>query len=500
MKKTFKLLVIFIGGLTAIIVGALTGYFIIAKNKTFYIYDVRLVEPVEGMAGYIYSQVGKPAGNAEEKEEKQDEVKYVSIKNQTVYMKSQATNLYPIAVYVASSIDVDEVNITSSDKEIAKIIYKDNACFVEFLKEGFVTITSEFHGVKDSFSIQIFDQMPSMFSVYDDAYYGEYAELFPNSLITYADDEEYRYGYFLNNISNTGSNANVDGDLIRIDQEHLEKRKDIFTNVYIDSETNELVVQCKKPETIQKDNVDSTIILQSFYYAEDGSIVVENSYEVKVHVVRYIPEFLQLEISSTPDFEEKMVFTDTSKKNIDSVITEQMWQNPELITEDVVKELDKCLMAEKAENYLKTHEEKATYKAFLTDKVERLYLRARMVYTNGDIVYLENGENASITFNGSSTSDYCVLDPTGDYYIMTLNNDSNYFDVAGKTFNIEVSINGFTTPSHSFKFEYKTQSVGNVLDFYEFENGIYTYTYWDERAKFDNEIYDKDGNVVAFGV
>ena len=499
MKKTLKLVLIFIGGLTALVVGALTGYLLIIKNKTFYIYDVRLVEPIEGRAGYIYYEKGKKIEKADEEDEESSKVEiptddeetvvYTPIKNQIVYMKSQATNVYPIAVYVSSSSSVDEISITSSDTSIAKIVYKGGGCFVEFLREGFVTITSEFHGVKDSFSIQIYDQLPSQFNVYDYDYYGDYAELFPNTLVSYADNEEYRYDYILNNVSNTGTNANINGDLIRIDQENLQT--DVFENVYIDSVTNELVVKCKKPETVQKDNIDSTIILQSFYYADDGKIVIENNYEVKVHIVRYIPEFLQLEISSSPDFEENVVFTDTERKNISSLTSEEILADPSI--------LDAYLNAEKAENYLSANGERSTYKAFFTQNIERLYIRVRMVYTNGDIVYLHNGENATITFNGLPNSDYCVKDPTDDYYIMTLNTD--YFTSDAITFDIDVSLNDFIF-EHCFKFEYKERTNANLSLFYAYdtETGIYTYKYWDDRAKFDNEIYDKEGNVIAFGV
>ena len=273
-----------------------------------------------------------------------------------------------------------------------------------------------------------------------------------------------------------------------------------FSNVYIDSATNELVVKCKKPETMQKDNIDSTIILQSFYYTENDEIVIENNYEVKVHVVRYIPEFLQIEVSSNPDFDEKIVFTNTVKKDASTVITEEMMLNPSLITEEVEKELDNCLMAEKAEKYLAANGEKSTYKAYFTDNVGKLYARLRMVYTNGDIVYLKHNDNALITFNGVDNSPYCVMDPTNDYFIITLN-DSNYFTVDGKKFNIGISLLGFVF-THTFEFEYRTQTNANVLDFYDLdtETGIYTYKYWDKRAKFGNEIYNKDGKVVAFGV
>ena len=157
-------------------------------------------------------------------------------------------------------------------------------------------------------------------------------------------------------------------------------------------------------------------------------------------------------------------------------------------------------MAEKAENYLSANGESATYKAYFSNKLERLYIRVRMVYTNGDIVYLKHGDNATITFNGLTYSSHCVMDPTEDYYIMTLN-ATNYFDLDGKLFEIGVLVDDFSF-SHTFKFEYVEKTNANISKYYDYdtETGIYTYKYWDVRAKFDNEIYDKDGNVVDFGV
>lgn len=472
MKKTLKLLLIFIGGLTAIIAGAIGGYFIISKNRTFYIYDVRLVEPIDGMSGYIYTD---------------KEGEYTSINNQTVYMNSTKTNIYPIAVFASSSINSTDVKITSSDPTIAKIIYKNGACFVQYLKEGFVTITSELHGVKDSFSIQIYDQLPSDFNVYDYEYYGDYAELFPNTLVSYADNEEYRYKYFLNNVSNTGNNTNVDGDLIRLDQSNLDES--VFSSVYIDSATNELVVKCKTPDVAQKDNIDSTIVLQSFYYSEDGKVVIENEYIVKIHIVLYIPEFLQLEVSSTPDFDEGIVYTNTQKIDISSITDEEILADPSL--------LDDYLSAEKAENYLSKNGEKATYNVYLTDRVKKLYVRVRMVYTNGDIVYLKDGNDADFTISNPAL---CKIGPTNDYYIMTLDKTNYFTSSSVASFDIGVSVKGFTF-SFNFEFLYRESTAENISLFYDYnsETKIYTYKYWDERARFINEIYDEQGNVIGFG-
>ncbi len=466
---------IFAGGLTALIVVALAGFILIDKNKTYYIYDVRIVEPVEGMSGYIYTD---------------SEAEYESVQNQSFYMSSEENNYYPIAIYASTSNNSTAVKITSSDNSVAQIVYKNGGCFVQFLKEGFVTITSELDGVKDTLSFHIYDQVPSDFTVYDYSYYGDYAELFPNTLVSYADNVEYRYKFFLDNASQTGDNEHIDGDLIRIDTANLDS--DVFANVEIDSANNELVIQCKKPEELKKENIDSVIILQSFFKDENGQIKLENDYIVNIHIVLYIPEFLQIEVSSTPNFDEKTVFVNTKKIDISSLTKEQILETPSL--------LDEYLSAEKAENYIINNGENSTYSAFFTDRVERLYLRFRMVYTNGDIVYLKDGDNADFVFSNPAL---CVEGPTNDYYVLEIN-DENYFINSGITsFDIILDVKEFefAAADEIFKFVYKTSVSANVEDFYtqDIETGFYTFVYWDERARFVNEIYDADGNIIGFG-
>ena len=487
MKKTLKLVLIFAGGLVALVVGALTGFVLIDKNKTYYIYDVRFVEPVEGMSGYVYTD---------------SEAEYVSIKNQSFYMSSEEKNYYPIAIYASTSTQTKDVKITSSDTNIAKIDYKANACYVKFLNEGFVTITAEIDGVKDTLMFHVYDQIPSNFTVYDYDYYGDYAELFPNTLVSYADDTEYRYRFFMDNASETGDNEHIDGDLLRIDESNLDM--DIFSNVYIDSATKELVVKCKIPETTQRENIDSVVILQSFYHNENGDIVLENDYLVKLHIVLYIPEFLQVEISSTPDFDEKMVLLNVEKKDISSLTNAEILEDPSL--------LDEYLATEKAEHYLAENGEKPTYNVFFTDRVERFYIRLRMVYTNGDIVYLNRGENG-VNFTFSNESLCSLVKPNNEYYVMNINYN-NYFKAEGVTsFDINISISGFAFEAKHLKFSFyykDTRDNPDVIEtgkkelvetFYSYDEatGIYTFNYWDNRARFVNELYDIDGNVIGFG-
>lgn len=470
MKKTLKLVLIFIGSLTAIIVGATTGYILINKNKTFYIYDVRLVEPVEGMKGYIYTD---------------EDVEYTSIKNQTLFMSSKDKNLYPIAVYVNATTSANDVKITSSDTSIVKITSPEaGKCYFELLKEGTVTITSEFYGVKDSVIIKVLDPMPSDVSVYDYDYYGKYAELFPNEVVAYADSQEYRYKYSLGDL---GTEV-IDGDLVKIDLSRLDKT--VFEDVYIDSANSELVIKCNKQEENISNYIDhSVIFMQSYYHSDDGEIVLKDTYDISVDIVLYEPEFLQIEISGSPNFEEKFVYTKTEKVDISSLTDEE-------IKEDKTR-LDMYLKTEKAENNLAKNGEKSTNVAYFTNVIDTLYLRFRMVYTNGHIEYLTNGDNANIEFSQQSL---CKLDPTGDYYILKLDT-TNYFSGGTISYNITLNINGFsfTSDEKLFEFKYVTQENENVDLFYTKDSdGYYTYSYWDDRTRFDNEIYES-GKIIGFG-
>ena len=478
MKKTLKLVLLFASGLTAIITIAIVGYFIISNNKTYYIYDVRFVHPVEQMAGYIYTT-----------ESENEEEKFVNIKNQTVYMYSKADNVLPIAVYASTSTKTKDVKITSSDPSIAKIVATENKCYVQYLKEGVVTITSEVGGVTDSFILKILDQVPSDFQVFDKVYYGEeYVGLFPNSLVSYADGTEYRYSYTLSDVTGSDDLSMIDGDLIRIDRANLDTN--IFEDVLIDSFTHELVIKCKIPEETQTDNINTTIVLQSFTKAKDGKEVVQDNYLVNVYVVLEIPEFLQIEVSESPDFDEGAVFTNTQKINISSFTEEQILANPSL--------LEGYLSAEKAERYLLEREEFATYNVYFTEKVNKIYIRFRMVYTNGKIEYLVDEDNAELVMSDES---YARLAPMDDYYILTLSTDY-YVETAGEynDYEINVILTDYVF-NFNFKFEYLELNSENVEKLYDYdeETGIYTYTYWDDRTHYTNEIYDEFGNVVAFG-
>lgn len=465
MKKTFKLLGIFaailIGGISAVI----AGWILIDKNKTYYINDLRIVEPVEGKKGYIYKTAGE----------------YSSMKNTKVYMTSEEENFLEIAIYADISIDA-RIEVVSSNPEVARIIYRNNKCYVNYISAGEATITTSHEGVSDSFDIYVYDQVSTDFSVYDYKYYGEYASYFPNHIIGYSDSITYNYDYLAFSSSGEEAGDLLNNSLLRIDTTKI--NNDIFETVAIDDVNKQLVLQCKSGLVA---NVDEQIAIQSYTYTAEGEISVTNNFVVNVHVVAYTPEFLQVVVSKSPNFEDGVVYMSTEVID-DSTLTE------ERILEDK-KILDDYLSYKKAENNLAATNEVATYDLMFTDKVDTLYLKFRKVYTNGDIVYL-NGINEGLAFRLTSDTNYLKIQPTRDYYKLVLSPD--YFTAADSTFDIDIELLDYDL-SFEFKIDFIELNAANLDLFYDFdaETGFYTYKYWDPRTRYNNEIFDEEGNVIA---
>jgi len=466
MKKTFKLVGIFAGVLLVVVVGAIAGFVLVEKNKTYYIYDLRIVEPVKESTGYIYRDT---------------ERSYKHMKNKKVYMTSEEENFLEIAVYSNMSINDPEIKIESSNNNVAKIIYKDNKCYVNYVGAGKATITTSHADVTDSFDIYVYDQISSSFNVFDYKYYGEFASYFPNHIIGYSDSISYGYDYLAYSSFGESADDELNNNLLRIDESQL--NKDVFESVSIDAVNKRLMVKCKSGIT---KNVDEQIAIQSYTYTGEGKESVLNNYVVNVHVVAYTPEFLQMVVSKSPNFEDKMVYMNT-KIIDDSNLTEENILNDASI-------LDRYLSYKKAENNLVRTGEKPTYDLYFTDKIDTLYVKFRKVYTNGDIVYLDDF-NKDVAFTLGADTNYLKVQPMRNYYKLVVSKD--YFDANG-TFDINIDLLDYDL-DFEFVINYAELSAANVEKFYDIDatTGVYTYKYWDPRTRYDNEIYDESGNIIA---
>lgn len=476
MKKTLKLVGIFIAVLLVGVVGGLSGYFLIQKNKTYYIYDLRIVEPAEGANTYIYMN---------------SERHYDSIKNRKVYMTANKDNLFEIAIYSITSNKTKDIKISSSNKDVAEIVYIDGKCYVEYKKAGQTTISASIDRVVDSFDLYVYNQSAEDFYVYDKTYYGAFAQdiRFLNNIVAYADDIEYKYNFVTNSIFDESDDAQVNCDLLRIDSYD----ENVFSKVEIDASNRQLIVKCKatySEELIlnQELKKNKSIIVQSYAYSEEGDLKPSRKYPVDVRVIADTPEFLQMVVSSIPDFEDSYIFMDTLDFNFatDAYIDAN---------------IEEFLSYQKAEQYLNLNGESSTYTAFFTDKVSEIYIKFRKVYTNGDIIYLnpmskDNGNPYTV----ECESGYLELSQNKEYYTLKL--DRSYFENKhSNIFNLTLKLDDFIDFSSNFVFEFKEFSAENIEDFYGYNGNTKTfeYIYWDKRTEYSNEICDADGNIVDFG-
>ncbi len=459
MKKTLKLVAILISVLVVVIVGGLSIYFVAQNNKTFYIYDLRIVEPVSGQYDFVYTN---------------SEQKYKSIKNRSVYLRSNSQNRFEIGVYANTSNGMTNVYPTSSNENVAKIVYSNNSCYVQYQKAGKATISVSIGTVTDSFELTVYDIVADSFTVFDDNYYGEFSSYYPNKLIAYSDGLQYSYNYEAKSSQESNSYA-VNNDMLRV----VNVDESIIESATINPKNQKLLIKCKSGFT--KD-IDTTITVQSYTISESGKIKVLGSQNISIHIVAHTPEFLQLELSTTPDFEDKCVFVDTIKVDASD------------FDEDQIKNhLESYLDYKKTEQNLANAGEKAVYNTYFSQKVNKLYLRLRKVYTNGEVVVLtpNDAENPYILTANSSN---LKLSSNSSYYILTLSES----DFASGTFDIDLKLNGENYLQHTFKFEYVKFDKESITKLYDYKDGVFTYKYWDERTHFANEIFDSEGNIIGF--
>ncbi len=481
MKKTLKLVAIFMAIMVVGIAGGLTVYYLIQNNKTYYIYDLRIVEPVEEAPMYVYLN---------------DAYEYKNFKNKKVYMTSSADNSFEIGIYASTSLDTRDVTLVSSDPSVAYIEILDGKCYVRYKKAGMATITASIDMVTDSFDLYVYNQAAEDLNIYDNEYYGEYAERYTNQIVAYADDLVYQYDIVANSAFLDKDNENINLDLLRIDETSI--NKDVFESIKIDAQSKKLTVQCKSSLNAtliadQRTEHNESIVLQSYYYSEQGEIKTGNSYPVEVRVIADTPEFLQVEVAATPDFNNSYIFMDT---------LDFEGKNDEYISSNI----EDFLSYQKAEMYLAQNGEKSVYKTFFTDRISEIYIKFRKVYTNGDIVYLnpanETNPKEQHPYTLTCEEEFLKLSENKEYYVLKLNR--SYFEESGsivRSFNINVKLDDYINFDSDFMFEFKNYSAENVLLFYDFDavKQCFVYSYWDLRAQYHNEICNEQGDIINFG-
>lgn len=495
MKKTLKILLIFMGSFMVILLGGIGGYNLIMSNQTFYIYDIRFVVPDAGARSYIYTNNGD---------------RYKTQYSTQKYMKSDDENIMEIAVFVSTSNGSSNVNIYSSDMSVADIEYKNNKCYVRYKKAGEVEIITSLGGVRDSFTLSVFDKIPSGFRVYDLSYYGEnYAkrENYANNLVCYSDENtalEYYYGYELFDEAGNVDNEFFNSGRLEIDENSL--ADGYFDEVSLDTANKRLKIVCKQQNLAQSTH---TSIAVKSYYMLDGKKYLDDIFEIGVYIIANEIEFFQVELSTNPDFTDKIVCL-----NINDVKYSDNLSNDELIS---------YLTSQRVEEKLNENGEKATYNIYITKKTSEIYMKFRLVYTNGTTLelnksnlgeyykfWIDNKQFATDSSRLNLTEDginYIECEPKGEYFVLNITDD--YVSSIGSRksiikFQLLGDFSGLSLNSNNNLklFELKYLNLDNKIDakklYSQNADGSYSYSYWDKRTICDNVVYDENGNVVEF--
>ncbi len=471
--------------MVSVLVGVSAGlgiFLIFSRIKSFDVYDLRIVYAVSENSYYIYT-------------DSDSDIEYEAVKDQKINLTSSEEDILEIGVYVDTTATTIDATVVSSDTSVARVEFVSGRCYIYFLRAGTVTITASFEDMSDSVTFEIYDDNAEYFVVYDDDYYGEYlysenyASTYQNNVNIYADDQVYSFRFEVSALSSGEASDGVDSELLRVDTTNVDF-DNIFWSISIDAENQLLNISCRS--TIV-DNISQTILIQSYYVTETGEIKPANSYEVYVHIIAYTPEFLQIELATSPSFEDSYIFMDTI--------------NPLDDLSDI--DVEDILSALRAELNLTSEGESPVYQVFFTSSVQRIYIRFRVVYTNGDIVYFNDGDeiklnnleddDTTIIFSVVATSTSGEGIKTwydGSYSTLTLSES----DFSSGSFRITLTISGGYNLTSTFEFSFKELNEDNVLLFYSYddETGIYTYTYWDLRTRYTDVICDENGNIVGF--
>ena len=82
--------------------------------------------------------------------------------------------------------------------------------------------------------------------------------------------------------------------------------------------------------------------------------------------------------------------------------------------------------------------------------------------------------------------------------LVSISGFNNYFVNDDITFNIGIELLDYDL-EFEFKIGFAELNAANLSKFYDIdvETGFYIYKYWDPRTRYNNEIFDEEGNVIA---
>ena len=238
----------------------------------------------------------------------------------------------------------------------------------------------------------------------------------------------------------------------------------MFESATIDPATNSLKLKVNRyvdDQIVMSSN--EYVVLQSYIKDSAGKKVVNGNHIVKINVNGNAIVDMQLAVSSDYEFSSEKTY-------IYSMLTDK----------------DKVLSMLNPEN------EVFMDKVYLSQKNRVLYFKIRLVFANNEVMYVTD----KCQFSGVSTG--TTIEKNEEVDAILLGSKSKDME------SFIVTLPAAYSPSRemvtrTFRFIILEENEKiDLSQLYTVHDGIYTYTYFDNRYKRMDSIVDREGNIVEF--
>lgn len=363
----------------------------------------------------------------------------VEVFDREVYLSAEEDNMFNISLDYGLASNI-KWEVVSSDTSVAQVSSEGRIYTIKYLKAGQTTIKAypaENSAINDSFVLTVKENYPVNFVIDDEKAEGDY------EVSIFADNKDYTYSFKATAL-NDESIVNLD-TLSVID----DYNKDIFDDIHIDAANSSLILHAKESHDSSKE----IITIQCKVKDDQGTVVTKN-FILKVNVNGYFISNLQFRVSTTPSFDGPVYVCGDGKLNDGETRVE-------------------------------------TGIVFI-DTINLVYIKVRVVYTNGDMFDIT--KVAAIDATPSESIRIDQIKPSNNYFRITASTNAKLIvSYGGETFEYDKIYFLAGADKENFfdgKLYNQVRDQDDNLLYYE-------YKYWDLRYARTDTI-TQDGKIIGF--
>lgn len=363
------------------------------------------------------------------------------IKEREVYLVENDSNYFDISLKTKSEGRTDYL-VYSSNPSIASVKTTGTGYRINYLKAGktrIIATTSQISDIQDSFILTVNEFVPTEFLINnDDVSKQSEVEIF-------SDNNEYRFDF---SVLHGGIQQNINKSSLSVLENY---DKNVFEYVYIDDANSQLVVCAKQSEESRTE----IITVQARQKNQFDELKTVKNFVIKVKIKGNYVSDIQLMLSVTPNFESAKYIYGTG----------------------LLKE-----------------EEQRVPNIYLTEKINKLYAKVRVVYTNEEMFDVTE-TSSSLSESGNSITS---RPEKSDYFEITLQNRSEVvtFNCSGVEGSLTLTFNYLEEGQAGYDYFSNNELYKKILG----RNGeyYYQYIYWDLRFMRKDAVTDSQGRIVDF--